>query len=124
MIGKVNLLCSLIYILLAGCSPRVYKTISDATYKPLDSGAKVQIYYVGEHVPDSARLIGKMEIIPSFTGITCQYDEMKAVAQEEAGKSGGNIVEQGVRNSGRCRFGGHRHYLSYDSGSNKLTNWW
>lgn len=50
------------------------------------------MYEIGDSVPQSAELIGRVKVLDSGLSTHCQYDQVVALAKEKTAQSGGNAL--------------------------------
>lgn len=76
-------------ILLNGCSPRITTKIS-TFYEPSVEAKDVIVYDMGQHVPNSAEVIGLVSVKDKGFLRSINYDESVDLAKQVVAKSGGN----------------------------------
>lgn len=85
---------SVLYLLtlfLGSCAPKVLTEIK-STHTPIVTAQEVHLYEVGDSVPQSAKLIGRVKVLDSGLSTQCQYDQVIALAKKETAQSGGNAL--------------------------------
>ena len=85
---------SVLYLLplfLGGCAPKVLTEINNP-HTPVVTANEVRLYEVGDSVPQSAELIGRVKVLDSGLSTHCQYDQVVALAKEKTAQSGGNAL--------------------------------
>lgn len=85
------LLMLLLPLCLGSCAPKVLTDIVK-TYPLRVSADSVRLYEVGEPVPASAELIGSVKVVDSGASTKCKYEQVVALAKQEASKNGGNAL--------------------------------
>lgn len=76
-------------VVLASCNPRVVTDIVK-TYPPIVVPDSVIVFGVGQHVPASARTIGRVSVGKGSIAARCTYSDVLRLAKAEAAKAGGN----------------------------------
>ncbi|WP_418587321.1 outer membrane protein [Phocaeicola sp.] len=85
---------SVLYLLplfLGSCAPKVLTEIKN-THTPVVTANEVRLYEIGDSVPQSAELIGRVKVLDSGLSTHCQYDQVVALAKEKTAQSGGNAL--------------------------------
>lgn len=85
---------SVLYLLplfLGSCAPKVLTEINNP-HTPVVTANEVRLYEVGDSVPQSAELIGRVKVLDSGLSTHCQYDQVVALAKEKTAQSGGNAL--------------------------------
>lgn len=85
---------SVLYLLplfLGSCAPKVLTEINNP-HTPVVTANEVRLYEVGDSVPQSAELIGRVQVLDSGLSTHCQYDQVVALAKEKTAQSGGNAL--------------------------------
>lgn len=85
---------SVLYLLplfLGSCAPKVLTEINNP-HTPVVTANEVRLYEVGDSVPQSAELIGRVKVLDSGLSNHCQYDQVVALAKEKTAQSGGNAL--------------------------------
>lgn len=85
---------SVLYLLplfLGSCAPKVLTEINNP-HTPAVTANEVRLYEVGDSVPQSAELIGRVKVLDSGLSTHCQYDQVVALAKEKTAQSGGNAL--------------------------------
>lgn len=85
---------SVLYLLplfLGSCAPKVLTEINNPQ-TPVVTANEVRLYEVGDSVPQSAELIGRVKVLDSGLSTHCQYDQVVALAKEKTAQSGGNAL--------------------------------
>lgn len=85
---------SVLYLLplfLGSCAPKVLPEINNP-HTPVVTANEVRLYEVGDSVPQSAELIGRVKVLDSGLSTHCQYDQVVALAKEKTAQSGGNAL--------------------------------
>lgn len=85
---------SVLYLLplfLGSCAPKVLTEIK-SPHTPIVTANEVRLYEVGDSVPQSAELIGRVKVLDSGLSTHCQYDQVVALAKEKTAQSGGNAL--------------------------------
>lgn len=83
---------SVLYLLplfLGSCAPKVLTEINNP-HTPVVTANEVRLYEIGDSVPQSAELIGRVKVLDSGLSTHCQYDQVVALAKEKTAQSGGN----------------------------------
>lgn len=78
---------SVLYLLtlfLGSCAPKVLTEIK-STHTPIVTAQEVHLYEVGDSVPQSAKLIGRVKVLDSGLSTQCQYDQVIALAKKRNG---------------------------------------
>lgn len=76
---------SVLYLLplfLGSCAPKVLTEIKN-THTPVVTANEVRLYEIGDSVPQSAELIGRVKVLDSGLSTHCQYDQVVALAKEK-----------------------------------------
>lgn len=76
-------------LLLTACSPKVTTHITKA-YPGVIPADSVHVIELGETIPNTAQMIGRVSVADRSTSINCRYDQVLRLAQEATGKNGGN----------------------------------
>ena len=85
---------SVLYLLplfLGSCAPKVLTEIKN-THTPVVTANEVRLYEIGDSVPQSAELIGRVKVLDSGLSTHCQYDQVVALSKEKTAQSGGNAL--------------------------------
>lgn len=85
---------SVLYLLplfLGSCAPKVLTEINNP-HTPVVTANEVRLYEIGDSVPQSAELIGRVKVLDSGLSTHCQYDQVVALAKEKTAQSGGNAL--------------------------------
>lgn len=85
---------SVLYLLplfLGSCAPKVLTEINNP-HTPVVTANEVRLYEVGDSVPQSAELIGRVKVLDSGLSTHCQYYQVVALAKEKTAQSGGNAL--------------------------------
>ena len=80
---------SVLYLLtlfLGSCAPKVLTEIK-STHTPIVTAQEVYLYEVGDSVPQSAKLIGRVKVLDSGLSTQCQYDQVIALAKKKRHKA-------------------------------------
>jgi hypothetical protein len=108
---KRNLFLSLLLMLiLASCNPVVVTDIVKS-YPPIVVPDSVIVYGVGQHVPASAKIIGRVSVGKGSIAAKCTYSDVIRLAKTEVAKAGGNglmITSHSLPSSG----GGNCHQIA------------
>jgi len=82
-------LALLLMIVLASCNPRVATDLVKI-YPPIVVPDSVIVFGVGQHVPASARTIGRVSVGKGSIAAKCTYSDVLRLAKTEVSKAGGN----------------------------------
>ncbi len=78
-------------LLFGSCAPKVMTDLVKS--RPASVTAEeVRLYGVGQAVPDTAELIGRVKVVDSGASTKCNYDQVVALAKQETAKAGGNAL--------------------------------
>lgn len=88
---KIALLFFVSASLFCSCSPRIGSTIS-LSRPSLGETQIVEIFGLGEEIPDGGEYIGFVSIDDTGFTINCSYDVVMRIAANEARKMGGNVI--------------------------------
>jgi len=87
---KRNLFLSLLLMaVLASCNPKVVTDLVK-TYPPIVVPDSVIVFGVGQHVPASAKTIGRVSVGKGNFTAKCNYYDVLRLAKTEVSKAGGN----------------------------------
>ncbi|PKB43625.1 hypothetical protein AX016_1829 [Cellulophaga sp. RHA19] len=89
---KKNGILILLGVIIMGCSPKIRNTISNSTFKPLDSKSEIIVLDSTESILGSM-LIGTFKIGDSGFTSDCGYNKVINDAKAQARKFGGNIIQ-------------------------------
>ncbi|MCD8269092.1 MAG: porin family protein [Parabacteroides sp.] len=88
---KIFLYYLLLPLLFGSCAPKVMTDL--VKIRPASVTAEeVRLYGVGQAVPDTAELIGRVKVVDSGASTKCNYDQVVALAKRETAKAGGNAL--------------------------------
>lgn len=76
-------------LLLTACSPKVTTHITKA-YPGVIPADSVHVIELGETIPNTAQMIGRVFVADRRTSTKCEYDQVLRLAKEATGKNGGN----------------------------------
>ncbi|WP_455641321.1 outer membrane beta-barrel protein [Parabacteroides sp.] len=81
----------LLPLLFGSCAPKVMTDLVQS--RPASVTAEeVRLYGVGQAVPDTAELIGRVKVVDGGVSTKCNYDQVVALAKQETAKAGGNAL--------------------------------
>lgn len=80
-----------VLVLFSSCSPRITTSIQKS-YEPIAQTQEIRVLKSLNDVPQSAELLGKVDVGDSGFTNNCSYDTVLNAAMMEARKSGGNTI--------------------------------
>lgn len=79
-------------MILSSCAPKISTSISKR-YEPVSPGEDIRVFGLKDAVPPNAEILGTIKIGDTGFSVHCGWDNVIALAKQQARKAGGNAIK-------------------------------